>query len=141
MLVNMALLADIILVAHFLFAAFIVGGLAAIWIGAALKWSWIRNFRFRAAHLGAIGFVVAESLIGTLCPLTALEDALRQGGRMESSFIQRWVSRLLYYDLPERVFTIAYALFALLVICTFIYVRPDRRTDQTRRTGRAGPSS
>jgi hypothetical protein len=123
----MSLLADLVLITHFLFVAFVVGGLAMIWIGAALNWAWIRNFWFRAAHLGAIGFVVAESLVGVLCPLTVLEDALRQGGGPESNFIQRWGSRLLYYDLPERVFTIAYLIFGLLVAFTFIYIRPDRR--------------
>lgn len=126
----MTLLADIVLVTHFLFVTFVIGGLAVIWIGAALTWTWIRNFWFRAAHLGAIGFVVAESLVGILCPLTVLEDALRQGGRPESSFIQRWISRLLYYDLPERVFTIVYLLFALTVALTFIYIRPDRPTSR-----------
>jgi uncharacterized protein DUF2784 len=141
MLVNMRLLADIVLVMHFLFVAFVVGGLAAIWVGAAFKWTWVRNFRFRAAHLGAIGFVLAESLVGILCPLTVLEDALRQGGRPESSFIQRWVGRLLYYDLPERVFTIVYLLFALLVALTFIYIRPGRPANRSGRSGRPGPSS
>ena len=124
----MTLFADIVLVTHFLFVAFVVGGMAVIWLGAALKWAWIRNFWFRAAHLGAIGFVAAESLVGVLCPLTVLEDALRQGGRPYASFIQRWVSRLLYYDLPERVFTIVYVLFALIVALTFIYIRPERRS-------------
>ncbi len=139
MLVNMALLADIVLVAHFLFVVFVVGGLAVIWIGAALDWTWIRNFWFRAAHLGAIGFVAAESLVGILCPLTVLEDALRQGGRPESSFVQRWLSRLLYYDLPERVFTVTYFIFGLIVALTFIYIRPERRANQTGWTGRPGP--
>ena len=124
----MTFFADIVLVTHFLFVAFVVGGLAGIWLGAALKWAWIRNFWFRAAHLGAIGFVAAESLVGALCPLTVLEDALRQGGQPHASFIQRWVSRLLYYDLPERVFTIVYVLFALIVALTFIYIRPERRS-------------
>ncbi|MGH7261158.1 MAG: DUF2784 domain-containing protein [Nitrospiraceae bacterium] len=124
----MTLFADIVLVTHFLFVAFVVGGLAVIWLGAALKWAWIRNFWFRAAHLGAIGFVAAESLVGVLCPLTVLEDALRQGGQPHSSFIQRWVSRLLYYDLPEHIFTIVYVLFALIVALTFMYIRPERRS-------------
>jgi hypothetical protein len=147
MLVNMALLADIVLVTHFLFVAFVVGGLAVIWLGAALNWAWIRNFRFRAAHLGAIGFVVAESLVGMLCPLTILEDALRQGGRPESSFVQRWISRLIYYDLPERIFTVIYVVFGLIVALTFISIRPDRRANRSGRTGRteqagrSGPAS
>ena len=134
----MTLLADIVLMAHFLFVAFVIGGLAAIWIGAALDWAWVRNVWFRAVHLGAIGFVIAESLVGILCPMTVLEDALRQGGRTESSFIQRWVGRLLYYDLPERVFTVLYVIFGLIVALTFIYIRPERRAN---RTGRPGPVS
>ncbi len=124
----MTLFADIVLATHFLFVAFVVGGLAVIWLGAALHWAWIRNFWFRTAHLGAIGFVAAESLVGVLCPLTVLEDALRQGGQPQASFIQRWVSRLLYYDLPERIFTVAYVLFALIVALTFMYIRPERRS-------------
>ena len=135
----MTLLADIILVMHFLFVAFVIGGLAAIWIGAALNWDWIKNFWFRAAHLGAIGFVIAESLVGILCPLTVLENALRQIGRPESSFIQRWVTRLLYYDLPERAFTVIHVVFGLIVALTFIYIRPGRQDNRTGRTGRSGP--
>ncbi|HEX9743025.1 MAG TPA: DUF2784 domain-containing protein [Nitrospiraceae bacterium] len=131
----MTLLADMVLIAHFLFVAFVVGGLAVIWIGAALRWTWIRNFWFRAAHLVAIGFVVAESLVGILCPLTVLEDALRQGGGPQSGFIQRWVSRLLYYDLPEQIFTVVYVVFGLIVLLTFIYIRPDRRAYPTGRPG------
>ncbi len=134
----MTLLADLVLAAHFLFVAFVVGGLAVIWIGAALEWTWVRNFRFRAAHLGAIGFVVVESLVGMLCPLTLLEDALRQGGGPESSFIQRWVSRLLYYDLPERTFTVIYVVFGLVVLVTYLCIKPERRANRTGRTVRAG---
>ena len=140
----MTLLADIILVVHALVVAFNVGGLAAIWIGAALKWRWIRNFWFRAIHLAAIGVVAVGSLVGMVCPLTVLEDVLRQTGPAQSGFIQRWVGRLLYYDFPASVFTVAYVLFALIVALTYIYIRPDRRTDRTGRTGRTGrpgPSS
>jgi len=122
----MTLLADIILVIHALVVAFNIGGLAAIWVGAALNWRWIRNFWFRAIHLGAIGFVAVGSLVGMACPLTVLEDALRQAGPVQSGFIQRWVGRLLYYDFPASVFTVAYVLFALIVALTFIYIKPDR---------------
>jgi hypothetical protein len=128
----MTVLADIVLVLHALVVVFNVGGLAAIWIGAALNWRWIRNFWFRAIHLGLMGVVAAGSLVGMVCPLTVLEDALRQAGPPQSGFIQRWVSRLLYYDLPPLVFTVIYVLFALVVALTFYYIRPKRR---------AGPSS
>lgn len=123
----MPLLADLVLLLHFLFVLFVVGSLPLIWIGAGLGWPWVRRYGFRVAHVCAIGVVVAESLIGMMCPLTVWEDALRQAGRPEASFIQRWVGRLLYYELPESVFTAIYVLFALLVVVTFRLVRPERR--------------
>lgn len=123
----MALLADAVLIVHFLFVLFVVGGLLAIWAGAALGWVWVRNLRFRVAHLAAILFVTAESLVGMVCPLTAWEDFLRQTGTGEGSFMQRWVGRLLFYDLPEWAFTLAYVLFALAVIVTFLLIRPQAR--------------
>ncbi|HUP94488.1 MAG TPA: DUF2784 domain-containing protein, partial [Burkholderiales bacterium] len=46
--------ANVILVMHFAFVSFVVGGLAAIWLGAALGWRWVRGMRFRVAHLAAI---------------------------------------------------------------------------------------
>ncbi|MEW5942380.1 MAG: DUF2784 domain-containing protein [Pseudomonadota bacterium] len=127
------LLADLVLLVHFAFVLFVVLGLPAIWIGAALGWRWVRNFWFRLAHLGAILFVAAESLIGVACPLTEWEDALRQGSPGGTSFMQRWVQRLLYYDLPEWVFTTAYAIFAAAVAATFWRIRPESPFHRRRR--------
>lgn len=121
-----ALLADIVLVVHFLFVAFVVGGLALIWIGAAARWPWVRNFRFRAAHLAAIVFVAAEALLGVWCPLTLWEDALR-GAHADKSFIARWIHRVLFYDFPGWVFTAAYVAFALIVAATWWWIRPKKR--------------
>lgn len=118
-----SLLADLILVLHFAFVLFIVGGLALIWTGAGLGWRWVRNLWFRLAHLAAILFVAAEALAGAWCPLTVWEDALR-GTRAETSFIARWIHRILFYSFPESVFTIAYVLFALAVLATYWFVPP-----------------
>jgi hypothetical protein len=94
---NMSWLADLILIVHFAFVLFVVGGLATIWIGAAAGWNWVRNFRFRIAHLAAICLVAAEALLGVVCPLTAWEDALR-GAPGDQSFIARWLHRVLFYS-------------------------------------------
>jgi len=118
-----SLLADVVLIVHFAFVLFVVGGLGTIWIGAAAGWRWVRNWWFRTAHLAAIAFVAAESLLGIWCPLTAWEDALR-GRREDASFIARWVHRVMFYDFPEWVFTIAYAAFALVAAVTWCTVRP-----------------
>lgn len=123
----MSLLADAVLVIHFLFVLFVAGGIVTVWIGAALGWAWVRNLRFRVAHLAAILFVVAESLVGIACPLTVWEDFLRQTGSGGASFMQRWVGRLLFYDLPEWAFTVIYVLFALLVLATFRLIPPQHK--------------
>jgi polyferredoxin len=118
--------ADVVLFAHFLFVLFVVGGLALIWVGAALGWSWIRHSGFRGTHLAAICFVAAEAAAGLACPLTVWEDALR-GTRHETSLIARWVHRVMFYALPEWVFGVAYACFAALVGLTLWLVPPHRR--------------
>ncbi|MFP3624378.1 DUF2784 family protein, partial [Burkholderia sp. SIMBA_051] len=91
----------------------IVGGLAAIWVGSLLNWEWVRQRLFRLAHLFAIGLVAILSLVGVVCSLTALEDWLRGGSVDTQGFIQRWVSRLLYYDVPVWMLTLLYVVFAL----------------------------
>lgn len=119
-------LADLILVIHFLFVLFVVGGLPLIWVGAWMGWNFVQSLRFRLAHLAAILFVVGESLIGMACPLTVWEDSLRRtasGG----NFIQRWLHRIIFYDVSEWMLTIVYVLFALLVAITFILLPPHRR--------------
>jgi hypothetical protein len=121
-----SLLADFILIVHFLFVAFVVGGLALIWTGAALGWAWSRNYWFRVAHLAAIVFVAAEALAGVWCPLTVWEAALR-GQHTRRSFVAYWVHRVMFYDLPEWVFTIAYVTFALVVAGTLWLIPPVRR--------------
>ncbi len=120
------MLADALLVVHFLIAAFIVGGLILVWIGALAGWAWIRNPWFRYLHLAAIAFVALEAIAGMVCPLTAWEDALRGGARPES-FIGRWVARLLYYRAPEWVFTAAYCAWTAASLLTLGLVPPRRR--------------
>ena len=121
------ILADVVLVVHFAFVCFVVGGFALIWIGAAAGWRWIRNFYFRAAHLAAIVFVAAEALLGVMCPLTVWEDALR-GRTTDVGFIARWIRSAMYYELPPWVFTAAYLAFAAAVAATFWLVPPERRS-------------
>ena len=118
------MLADAILVLHFLFVLFVLGGMALILAGAALRWSWIRDRRFRSLHLGAILLVAAESLAGITCPLTIWEDALRGAGPQHASFVGRWIARLLYYDFPESVFAAAYTVFALAMVLAWRIVPP-----------------
>jgi polyferredoxin len=105
----------------------VVGGLAATWAGLAAGAPWARSLAFRGAHLAAIGFVAAESLLGIACPLTVWEDALRGRNPGGESFVGRAVRSALYWDLPEAVFTAIYVAFALLVAWTWWRWPPERR--------------
>jgi polyferredoxin len=120
------MMADAILIVHFLIAAFIVLGLVAVWLGAALGWAWVRNPWFRWLHLGAIAFVAGEAVLGVACPLTVWEDMLRGGVRAES-FVARWVQSLLFYRAPEWVFTMAYLAWTTATLVTLWLVPPRRR--------------
>ncbi len=117
-------LADAVLVLHALLVLFIVGGLIAIWIGAALRQGWARNRAFRFTHLGAISIVAGLAVLNVPCPLTVLEDWLRTGAASSHGFIQRWVSALLYYDLPLWVFAVSYVVFLLAVVLTWWRIPP-----------------
>ena len=119
-------MADAILVVHFLIVIFVVGGLPAVWAGAALGWGWVRNPWLRYLHLGAIAFVAAGALLGMMCPLTVWEDALR-GGAGGESFVGRWVRYFLYYDAPPWVFTAAYVAWAAATLATLRLVPPTKR--------------
>jgi len=119
-------LADAVLVLHAALVVFIVGGLLAIWLGAASDWRWVRGRAFRGLHLAAIGVVALLALLGIACPLTVLEDTLRHDAGATQGFVQRWVGRLLYYELPAWVFTVAYVAFAALVALTWRLVPPGR---------------
>lgn len=117
------LLANVVLVVHFAFVAFVVGGLAAIWIGAAAGWQWVRNYWFRIVHLAAIAFVACEAIAGVMCPLTVWEDALR-GRASDMGFIARWIRGVMFYEAPPWVFTTVYVAFAAVVAVTFWRVPP-----------------
>jgi hypothetical protein len=42
-------------------------------------------------------------------------------------FIEHWLQRVLYYDVPGWVFTLVYTLFALIVAAAWWYFPPARR--------------
>jgi hypothetical protein len=133
------LLADLTLIVHAAFVAFVIVGLVLIWIGRLFRWGFVRNRWFRFTHLVAIGVVAAESLAGFVCPLTTWEDRLRllAGGeeRYQGSFIQHWLHQVMFFDLPERVFTAAYVSFFLAVALSLWFVPPHWRRRVTRNEG------
>ena len=123
----MLFLADVVLVIHFLFMVFVVLGQVCILIGGWRKWDWVRCFRFRVAHLLAIAIVVLQDWLHMVCPLTVWENALRRAAGESGypdTFVGYWVGRLVYYEAPAWVFTLAYTLFGLSVLASWFLVKP-----------------
>jgi uncharacterized protein DUF2784 len=136
MTASYTILADAIVIIHAAYVAFVVGGLVAILIGAAMRWRWTRSFAFRVAHLAAIALVCVESIVGVICPLTSLENSMRTRGgsaRYPADFVAYWAHRMIFYNFPPWIFTIAYLSFAILVAITFIAI-PPRRPSRARHS-------
>lgn len=135
------LLADIILVVHFAFILFVVGGQILILAGGFLKWQWVKHTVFRISHLLAIVVVVIQAWAGRWCFLTVWESRLRERAGesgYQDSFIRYWVGNLIFYEAPVLVFTWLYTIFALMVVGSWFWVKPTvfgsgkKRADRKR---------
>lgn len=129
------LLADLLLLVHVAFVAFVVGGLVLVILGSLRRWAWVRNRAFRIAHLCAIGFVAAQAVLGRLCPLTIWESNLRAiagEATYRGSFIAHWLEELLYVELPLPVLAALYVVFALLVLAAWFVAPPRPRNRRAR---------
>ena len=83
--------ADLVLVVHFAFVAFVVAGGAF-----ALRWP-----RVAWAHMPAVIWGVLIEFFGWICPLTPLEIALRHRAgeaAYTGGFIAHYVMRVIYPD-------------------------------------------
>jgi hypothetical protein len=123
------LLADAVLLLHFAVVLFVVGGLLLVVAGNVVGWRWVNRWWFRLAHIGAIGYVVAQAWLGQVCPLTTLESWLRvQAGSAayRKSFVEHWVGRLLFFEAPSWVFALVYTAFGLLVLLAWWRFPPTR---------------
>jgi len=123
-----SLIADLIVSIHFVYVMVVVGGLFVIVPGGVLRWSFVRNFWFRAIHLAMILIVVFETFFGISCPLTDWEYELRvaagQQNAAAESFVARLIQQLIFYDFPPIVFTIAYCLFGIAVLASWWLIPP-----------------
>jgi hypothetical protein len=131
-------LADLLAAAHVGYVLFVVLGLAAIYLGRLLGWSWVHNRWFRSIHFLMIAIVAFEAIFNLACPLTTWETALRQlGGEAtsEGTFIERMLHALLFPDLPKWAFPMMHIGFGVIVLSTFWLV-PVRWRGERERSDR-----
>src|SRR5699024_9030622 len=104
-------------------------------IGWARRWRWVRNPWFRFIHLALIAFIVVQTWLGELCPLTVWEDWLRESAGQAAygqSFVQYWLGRLIFIDVPWWVFQVVYTAFGAVVVASWVHCPPRL----PRRAGR-----
>ena len=104
------MLADIILILHFLVVIFITVGFLLVPIGYYYDLSWIKIFKIRLFHFGLMFLVTFETLVGITCPLTSIENYLR-GINNSKSFISFWIEKIIYWDFPTSFFMFLYFVF------------------------------
>jgi hypothetical protein len=122
------LAADVIVLIHFAYVAFVILGLVAILAGWMLRWQWTRNTLFRVLHLLAITIVVVQAICGVPCPLTVWEQSLRSlAGEVtyQGAFLANCMHETLFYDADPWVFTLSYSIFGTVVLLTF-WLDPPR---------------
>jgi hypothetical protein len=101
-----ASLADAVVVVHFAFAAFVV-------VGGFLAWRWRR---VAYVHLPALAWGCWVEISHSICPLTPLENHLRElGGEAgySGSFLAHYLTRVLYP--PGLTWNIQWLLAGLLL--------------------------
>ena len=124
------MLADAVLVLHAAIVAFVVLGQVAIVAGGLARRDFVRHRAFRLAHLGLVGFIVAQAWLGQLCPLTTLEQQLRAAAgdaTYAESFVENWLARLLFFEAPWWAFVVAYTVFGAIVVASWVLWPPRRR--------------
>jgi hypothetical protein len=130
-----ALLADALLLLHVGVVLFVVGGQLLVLVGGPLGWGWVRRRSFRFTHLALMGFIVLQTWLGQLCPLTVWEQNLRRAAGQQAygeSFIEYWLSRLIFFEAPWWVFVAAYTGFFALVLASWWRWPPRSRSSSTK---------
>jgi hypothetical protein len=122
-------LADLVVIAHFAFIVFaIAGGLLA------RRWR-----RMAWLHLPALGWAAHVTLAGRICPLTPLEQALRQRAGQpsyEGDFVEQYIVPLVYAGDLGRDIQIGLGVL-LLAANVIVYTAVWRRTPHGRLQGNA----
>jgi hypothetical protein len=120
------MIVDLIVIVHFAFVLFVVlGGLLAFWMPRVI---WV--------HIPAVIWGVAIEFGGWICPLTPLEQRLRQqqgDAGYEGDFIAHYILRALYPEgltRRDQLFLGAIALTLNIAIYALVFLRRRR----SRRT-------
>ena len=122
------LLADVVVGVHFLFVLFVALGVGAVWRWHRLAW----------IHVPAVMWGIMVEVTGAICPLTWIEQGLRQRAGMDGpgfDFVAFYIFPILYPEGLTREMQLVFAALLVLVNATG-YIGIYCATIRTKR----GPS-
>ena len=121
----MLFLADLILMLHFFIVIFITLQFFTVPVAYKLNWKWQKNRALRIIHLIMIFFVTTEAVIGITCPLTIIENKLRNIDSY-NTFLENWISKIMFWNLPSYSFMILYTLCLFWTLLMWKIFPPDK---------------
>ena len=123
------ILADIIVVIHFVWILFMLLGFILTLRGFFYR-RFFDRWLFRTLHLCGIIYVGLLALLREYCPLTMLESTLRARYNPElrypGSFIIHYIEKLVYPDLNPLIILIPTVIIATFSILVFIIKPPAK---------------
>jgi hypothetical protein len=108
------LAADLTAVVHLVFIGFVIFGAL---LGRRSRW-------WRTAHFVAMAYGVLIEVFYWYCPLTYLEQYLRERsgrGSFSEPFIAHYLNKIIYLDAPQ--WSLILAAFAVLGVNAALYIR------------------
>ncbi len=134
------ILADIIVVVHFLWIIFMIWGFGftlcavlGVYVFRTDRIIWNEFFDrwiFRTLHIIGIVFVAILTLLDKYCPLTIMENLLRRrydpAADHPGSFIVHYIERLVYPDIDPNLIVVPTLFVAAFTIAVFA-IRPPRK--------------
>ena len=105
---------ELVLGVHFIVVLYLVLGFPIV--------LYYNHRLFRIVHTSWLAAVSLLMILGIPCPLTILEETLRQNPVYEGSFIASWMNRIIYLEGidPQHVVVMDIGL-AILVIFSFLW--------------------
>ena len=119
-----SLFSEIVLLFHFCIFLFIILSFFLIPFGYYQKWEWVKNKYYRLIHIVLMGIIFIETILGFMCPLTVLENFLRNNIEINNKITQI-IHQIMYWDLPSYQFIILYLLCLLYLIFLWFFFKPD----------------
>ena len=122
------LLADILMVMHFLWASFMVIGLP---LGLLMRSRTLRWIHF--AGMSVTAFIAA---VNAYCPLTIWEEILRWDSEYEfahrGNFLANHLSNILYPNVEPSIIRLGTVLWGVATLLAMILIPPGRHTHREK---------